>query len=140
MAFYDAAGPTYGGSNVSQECAGRSGMSEDTVRIHDRRDPAGHDQRYQGDPSGVGPAGGFPLRPGPGLHAVPAVAPRVWRLLRTLINHDDAIAVVAREQLDVVGYAVGRITTLPSFFEHRYRGYIHDVFVKPEHRRRGIGR
>jgi len=60
--------------------------------------------------------------------------------LRTLINHDDAIAVVAREQLDVVGYAVGRITTLPSFFEHRYRGYIHDVFVKPEHRRRGIGR
>src|SRR2546428_10872914 len=60
--------------------------------------------------------------------------------LRTLISHDDAIAVVAREQLEVVGYAVGRITTLPSFFEHRYRGYIHDVFVKPEHRRRGLGR
>jgi len=60
--------------------------------------------------------------------------------LRTLINRDDAIAIVARERLDVVGYAVGRITTLPSFFEHRYRGYIHDVFVKPEHRRRGIGR
>src|SRR5438445_13826753 len=60
--------------------------------------------------------------------------------LRTLISRHDAIAVVARDDLDVVGYAVGRITTLPSFFEHRYRGYIHDVFVKPEHRRRGIGR
>ena len=60
--------------------------------------------------------------------------------LRALINRDDSIAVVAREGLDVVGYAVGRITTLPSFFEHRSRGYIHDVFVKPEHRRRGIGR
>src|SRR6058998_42846 len=36
--------------------------------------------------------------------------------LRALINSDDSIAVVAREGLDVVGYAVGRITTLPSFF------------------------
>ncbi len=60
--------------------------------------------------------------------------------LRTLISRNDAIAVVARDDLDVVGYAVGRITTLPSFFEHRYRGYIHDVFVKSEYRRRGIGR
>ena len=60
--------------------------------------------------------------------------------LRTLISRDDAIAVVAKESLEVVGYAVGRITTLPPFFEHRYRGYIHDVFVKPECRRRGVGR
>jgi len=60
--------------------------------------------------------------------------------LRTLISRDDAIAVVAREGLHVVGYAVGRVTTLPSFFEHRYRGSIHDVFVKLEYRRRGIGR
>ena len=29
---------------------------------------------------------------------------------------------------------------LPPFFEHRYRGYIHDVYVRDAHRRRGIGR
>lgn len=60
--------------------------------------------------------------------------------LRTLISRDDALAVVARDGTEVVGYAVGRVTTLPPFFEHRYRGYIHDVFVTPPHRRRGIGR
>lgn len=60
--------------------------------------------------------------------------------LRTLISREDAIAVVAREGLQVIGYAVGRITTLPPFFEQRYRGYIHDVFVKTDYRRRGIGR
>jgi ribosomal protein S18 acetylase RimI-like enzyme len=60
--------------------------------------------------------------------------------LRTLITRDDAIAVVARDGAEVVGYAVGRVTTLPPFFEHRYRGYIHDVFVTPAHRRHGIGR
>lgn len=60
--------------------------------------------------------------------------------LRTLMSRDDAIAVVAKEGTEVVGYAVGRITMLPSFFENRHRGYVHDVFVKEEYRRRGIGR
>lgn len=60
--------------------------------------------------------------------------------LRILITRDDAIAVVAKDDSEVVGYAVGRITTLPPFFEHRYRGYIHDVFVKPQFRRHGVGR
>jgi ribosomal protein S18 acetylase RimI-like enzyme len=60
--------------------------------------------------------------------------------LRTLLTRDDAIAVVARDGSELVGYAVGRITTLPPFFEHRHRGYIHDVYVKPAHRRRGVGR
>lgn len=60
--------------------------------------------------------------------------------LRGLMTREDAIAVVAREDHEVVGYAVGRITTLPPFFARRYRGYIHDVFVKREYRRRGIGR
>lgn len=60
--------------------------------------------------------------------------------LRTLIGGDDAIAVIAKEGDAVIGYAIGRITNLPSFFERRHRGYIHDVFVREEYRRRGIGR
>lgn len=60
--------------------------------------------------------------------------------LRTLMGRDDALAVVAREGPEVIGYAVGRITTLPPFFEHRFRGYIHDVFIRESFRRRGVGR
>ncbi len=60
--------------------------------------------------------------------------------LRTLISRDDALAVVAREGEEIIGYAVGRITALPPFFEQRYRGYIHDVYTKEAFRRRGIGR
>lgn len=60
--------------------------------------------------------------------------------LRALMSRDDAIALVAREAGDVIGYAVGRISMLPPFFEHRYRGYIHDVFTHARFRRRGIGR
>ncbi len=60
--------------------------------------------------------------------------------LRTLIGRDDALAVVAREDDEVIGYAVGRITNLPPFFQQRYRGYIHDVYTKEAFRRRGIGR
>lgn len=60
--------------------------------------------------------------------------------LRTLMSRDDAIAVVAKDDSGVVGYAVGRTMTLPPFFEHRHRGYIHDVFVQEGYRRHGIGR
>jgi ribosomal protein S18 acetylase RimI-like enzyme len=60
--------------------------------------------------------------------------------LRSLMTRDDAIALVARDAGEIVGYAVGRVTMLPPFFEQRYRGYIHDVFVKPQFRRHGIGR
>jgi ribosomal protein S18 acetylase RimI-like enzyme len=60
--------------------------------------------------------------------------------LRALLTRDDALAVVARDGDQVVGYAVGRITTMPPFFAHRHRGYIHDVYVRPGYRRRGIGR
>jgi len=60
--------------------------------------------------------------------------------LRTLMGRDDAIAVVAKDGARIIGYAIGRITALPPFFEHRYRGYIHDVYVRDGYRRRGIGR
>lgn len=60
--------------------------------------------------------------------------------LRTLMTRDDAIAVVARDGPQLIGYAVGRVTMLPPFFAHRHRGYIHDVYVKPAYRRQGVGR
>jgi ribosomal protein S18 acetylase RimI-like enzyme len=60
--------------------------------------------------------------------------------LRTLMGRDDALAVIARDGSRLVGYAVGRITSLPPFFESRQRGYIHDVYVRERYRQRGIGR
>ncbi len=60
--------------------------------------------------------------------------------LRTLMTRDDALALIARDGTELIGYAIGRITTLPSFFEHRFRGYIHDVFVREAYRRQGVGR
>jgi ribosomal protein S18 acetylase RimI-like enzyme len=60
--------------------------------------------------------------------------------LRTLMTRDDALAVIAKDGPEIIGYAIGRITTLPSFFEHRFRGYIHDVYVREAYRRQGVGR
>jgi ribosomal protein S18 acetylase RimI-like enzyme len=62
------------------------------------------------------------------------------QFIRTLIGRDDALAVVAVEAGRVVGYGVGRISTLPAFFERRRRGYVHDVVTRQAYRRRGIGR
>ena len=47
---------------------------------------------------------------------------------------------IALDKNRIIGYAIGRITALPPFFERRYRGYIHDVYVREAHRRRGVGR
>lgn len=60
--------------------------------------------------------------------------------IRNLLGRDDAMAVVAVDGGHLVGYAVGRISILPGFFERRRRGYIHDVVTKDAFRRRGIGR
>lgn len=62
------------------------------------------------------------------------------QFVRGLMWRDDALAVVAVEGEQVVGYAVGRISMLPGFFARRRRGYIHDVVVRRDRRRRGIGR
>lgn len=79
-------------------------------------------------------------------HLDPAFTPSVhWpreygAYLRTLMTRDDALAVIATDDAGIIGYAIGRITALPSFFEHRFRGYIHDVYVREAYRRRGVGR
>lgn len=62
------------------------------------------------------------------------------QFIRNLLDRDDARAVVAVEGGRVIGYAVGRITLLPGFFERRRRGYIHDVVTERAFRRRGVGR
>jgi ribosomal protein S18 acetylase RimI-like enzyme len=61
------------------------------------------------------------------------------QFIRALIGRDDALAVVAVSEEQIVGYAVGRISMLPGFFERRRRGYIHDVVTREPFRRRGIG-
>ena len=76
----------------------------------------------------------------------PAFAPsRQWRdeyrqFISGLIGRDDALAVVATFGGQLIGFAVGRISLLPAFFEHRRRGYVHDVVTREAYRRRGIGR
>ncbi|MGQ0568056.1 MAG: GNAT family N-acetyltransferase [Armatimonadota bacterium] len=60
--------------------------------------------------------------------------------VHNLLGRDDALAVVAVEGDRLVGYAVGRISLLPGFFERRRRGYIHDVVTREGFRQRGIGR
>jgi ribosomal protein S18 acetylase RimI-like enzyme len=60
--------------------------------------------------------------------------------IRNLLGRDDALAVVGVRDSHVVGYAVGRISLLPGFFERRRRGYIHDVVTRSAYRRRGVGR
>ncbi len=57
-----------------------------------------------------------------------------------LLDRQDARVVVAAESGRVIGYGVGRISTLPAFFALRRRGYIHDVFTREPYRRRGAGR
>ncbi|MDR7481790.1 MAG: GNAT family N-acetyltransferase [Armatimonadota bacterium] len=82
------------------------------------------------------------------LHAGldPAFAPSAqWQdeyryFLRSLLGRDDALAVVAVREARLIGYAVGRLTVLPGFFEERRRGYIHDVVTRHAYRRRGVGR
>jgi ribosomal protein S18 acetylase RimI-like enzyme len=60
--------------------------------------------------------------------------------VRSLLGRDDALAVVAVRAGHLIGYAVGRLTILPGFFEERRRGYIHDVVTHDAYRRRGVGR
>lgn len=60
--------------------------------------------------------------------------------ISNLLGRDDAMAVVAVDGGRLVGYAVGRISVLPGFFERRRRGYIHDVVAEEPYRRRGVGR
>jgi len=75
-----------------------------------------------------------------------AFAPsRRWReeyrqFVGGLIGRDDALAVVATRGDTLIGFAVGRVSLLPGFFEHRRRGYVHDVVTRDAYRRRGVGR
>jgi len=60
--------------------------------------------------------------------------------LHALMRNREAFVVVALDRTEAVGYAVGRISTLPRTFLVQRRGYIHDVYVREGYRLRGIGR
>lgn len=87
-----------------------------------------------------GELAGFHAHLDPAFTPSPSWPREYGAYLRTLMGRDDAIAVVAKDGEQIIGYAIGRITTLPSFFEQRHRGYIHDVYIKEDYRRRGVGR
>ncbi len=57
-----------------------------------------------------------------------------------LMGREDARALVAAQDRETIGFAVGRISLLPGFFENRRRGYIHDVVIREHYRRLGVGR
>lgn len=56
-------------------------------------------------------------------------------------NDAQTHAFVAEVQGAVVGYVLGAIVDLtPDLFEHEDVGFIADIYVEPQHRRRGIAR
>jgi len=56
-------------------------------------------------------------------------------------DDDQTHAFVAETGGAVVGYVLGAIVDLtPDLFEHEDVGFIADIYVEPEHRRRGIAR
>lgn len=59
-------------------------------------------------------------------------------LATTLFDHGGAEALIAEVDAEAVGYAV--LSTTFSTFECRPGLWIEDLFVRPERRRRGIGR
>ncbi len=70
---------------------------------------------------------------------------RRWReeyrqFMSGLMGREDARAVVGAHEGEIIGFAVGRISLLPGFFENRRRGYIHDVVTREPYRRRGVAR
>lgn len=60
--------------------------------------------------------------------------------LGLMLRRTDTLLLVAAEGRTVAGIATGRIVTLPPFFAVARRGHIQDVYVRPRHRRHGIGR
>jgi GNAT superfamily N-acetyltransferase len=60
--------------------------------------------------------------------------------LRERMREIDSAVFVAEEEGRVVGVAVGSIRVQNAFFETRRYGYVSDLVVVPDARRRGVGR
>lgn len=60
--------------------------------------------------------------------------------LRDRMREIDSAVFVAEEEGRVVGVAIGSMRVQDAFFETRRYGYVSDLMVAPDMRRRGIGR
>lgn len=60
--------------------------------------------------------------------------------LRDRMREIDSTVFVAEEEGRVIGVAIGSMRVQDAFFETRRYGYVSDLMVMPEARRRGIGR
>lgn len=73
--------------------------------------------------------------------AVPGANQRYARRLIERRNDPDTRALVAEVDGQVVGYVLGAVIDLhPDLFQHVDAGFIADIFVDPEFRRRGLAR
>ncbi|BCU67129.1 ribosomal-protein-alanine N-acetyltransferase RimI [Sulfolobales archaeon HS-7] len=59
--------------------------------------------------------------------------PYPYMLLRSLMILFGELFIVARDEENIAGYAIGAI-------RHRYMGHVISIAVKPEYRNRGIGK
>jgi len=63
-------------------------------------------------------------------------AGRAYR--RDLLEDDDALTLLAREVDTRLGYATAKIETPPPIFEQECTCRIDELYVAPDHRRRGV--
>jgi GNAT superfamily N-acetyltransferase len=81
---------------------------------------------------GLGPA--FALRPGRGVEE----AARAW--LRGELEADGARVLCWDADGDLLGFGVARVARRPALFEETARGSLDHLVVRPDARRRGVGR
>jgi len=59
--------------------------------------------------------------------------------LRSLMKSDNALVLTAKEDDQVIAYSLSQICKRPPLFTEIDYGYIYDLAVKSEYRRKGIG-
>ncbi len=70
----------------------------------------------------------------------PDARPRVRAMLAREMGDEDAAVFVHEDGPSLDGFCVVRIDTAPAIYEEVERAEITDLYVRPEARRRGVGR
>jgi len=61
------------------------------------------------------------------------------KYLRTAMKSENSLLLVALDGTKVVGYSYALIEESPDLIERMPFGYVHDMFITRDYRRRGIG-
>ncbi|HDD46502.1 MAG TPA: GNAT family N-acetyltransferase [Candidatus Aenigmarchaeota archaeon] len=61
------------------------------------------------------------------------------RYIRSFLTRARHVVFVALDGSRIIGFVAGKIIRAPVVYEYGERGYISEVFVKPEYRNKGIG-